>query len=107
LNEALRRVAKDRAAWLRLQAATLFVKGDGVEVESLAGRRAKNEPNRKVVFMQSEALRIKSCLDALNVDQRNDQVEILVLACLAPEQRINTPPTVEHSFDASRAQVLE
>jgi hypothetical protein len=60
-----------------------------------------------MIFVQSKTQWMKGCLDLLNVRQRDDQVEILVLAGLAPEERINAPATIEHGFDTRGTQDIE
>jgi hypothetical protein len=70
-DEALGRIAKRPTTRLRLNTASLRVESDRVEVELLA-LAAEHEPNREMIFVQSEAERLKDLVDERDVAERND-----------------------------------
>ena len=102
-NEAFGRVPKRPAPRLGLHPAALGVEADRVEVELLPVA-PEHEPNRELVFVQHEAERPKRLVDSRNVAQRNDQIEVFVWPGLAPQQRIDTPASVERCLDPARTK---
>jgi hypothetical protein len=83
-NETLRWISKTAASRLWLQPASLWVEGDGVKVELLVGA-PKDESNRKMVFVESEADRPKRILNSRDVTEGDHQIEIFVRSRLSPE----------------------
>jgi hypothetical protein len=69
-----------------------------VEVELIAAA-AEYDPNGEMVFVQREAERPKGLVDSGDVAERDYQIEVFVRPGLAPEQRIDTPPSVEGRAD--------
>jgi hypothetical protein len=55
-----------------------------------------------MVFVQSEAERLKGVVNSRNVAECDHQIEVFVWPGLAPQKRIDAPPTVEGRLDPTR-----
>ena len=97
-DEAFRRIPKRTAARLWLHAAALGIERDRVEVELLAVA-PKREPDREMVLVQGKAERTERFVDARNVFERDDEVEVFVAPGFTPEQCIDAPASVDRRVD--------
>ena len=66
-HETFGRIAKGATAWLRLNAAALLVEGHRVEVELRPGLITHDESDRKMIFGNGEAERVKSRPDRVHL----------------------------------------
>ena len=106
-DEAFGRIPERPAVRLRLESSAGLIVGDGVEVEPLAVYVAHDEPDRAMIFDDSESCGSQGVLDRGEVLQRNHEIEVIVRPSLFFQESVDAPPTIDSAVGPRSAKYGE
>lgn len=90
-----------------VDAMSISIKDDGVDVDLEPGAICKNEVGFRTARPPLKAPALQDLLQPREVCDAQDDVDILVRSCLGAENRIDGPTAVEPDLDPGRLEYLK